>query len=99
MTPLHGHSGSRLSESCEVCKGSTTGHVLTGVDCRCGRHFHFGKDLWVRTDKCIVCPACERALSPLDFDMHGNERAVVFDQPGFDIVREDGGFERLRMKR
>jgi hypothetical protein len=44
------------------------------VDCSCGRHFHFGDDLWVRTDPCIVCPSCGKALSPLDFDQNGIER-------------------------
>jgi hypothetical protein len=82
---------------CPACEG--THPPCAGVDCRCGRHFHFGRDFWVRTDKCIVCPSCAHALSPLDFDQHGAERNVVFDQPGFDIVREDNGLERLRVKR
>lgn len=71
-----GLQGSTLSDACPTCEG---GHTVgsgrpNGVNCRCGRHFHFGDDLWTRTDLCIVCPSCERALSPLDFDNEGNER-------------------------
>jgi hypothetical protein len=62
---------SRLGE-CPTCGPHTVGEgIPNGVDCACGRHFHFGDALWTRTDPCIVCPACERALSPLDFDQQG----------------------------
>jgi hypothetical protein len=70
MSPLshNGHSVSRLG-TCPTCenKGTVGSGTPNGVDCRCGQHFHFGDDLWVRADKCIVCPSCGRALSPLDF--------------------------------
>lgn len=61
---------------CPTCEGRHTSGSgrPTGIDCRCGRHFHIGDDLWIRTDKSIVCPSCERALSPLDLDQHGRER-------------------------
>lgn len=68
---------SRLGE-CATCNGRHThgSGRPNGVDCRCGRHFHFGDELWGRTDPCIVCPSCERALSPLDIDHEGNERPI-----------------------
>jgi hypothetical protein len=48
---------------CEFCTGRTHGPV--GIDCDCGRHFHIGSGLLVRTDDCVRCPSCERAASPL----------------------------------
>jgi hypothetical protein len=74
---MPGERGSRFGE-CHACEGQHTvgSGRPNGVDCTCGRHFHFGDDLWIRTDKCIVCPSCERALSPLDFDYHGEERGA-----------------------
>jgi hypothetical protein len=66
---------SRLAE-CPRCEGRHThgSGRPNGVDCRCGRHFHFGDEMWIRTDECIACPSCGRALSPLDFGQDGIER-------------------------
>lgn len=70
---------SRLSEGCSACSGRHTHGAgqPNGVDCRCGRHFHFGDELWIKSEPCIECPSCERVLSPLDFDNEGNERQLA----------------------
>lgn len=76
---LLGKSGSRSRiENCPACPPHTHGSgTPSGCTCSCGRHFHFGDELWGRTDRCITCPSCRRSLSPLDFDMHGEEIATM----------------------
>lgn len=49
---------------CVSCEKRPHGPV--GVTCACGRHFHVGSELMVRTDPCIECPSCERRFTPLE---------------------------------
>jgi hypothetical protein len=63
----------KLAE-CPACPPHTVGSgVPNGADCPCGRHFHFGDDLWAHADP-IFCPSCGLGLSLWDFDGNGNER-------------------------
>lgn len=65
---------------CQICRSRCFSEgVPVGIDCACGRHFHIGTSLLVRSDPCIECPACERLTSPLDLNVKRPPQARLSD--------------------